>query len=93
MNDAEFNRVVILVSERLMAAFECEPPPPTMAARRVSRVITSEHVIKTQAEIINQECTKVDSLRRRNKVLHAECMRLRKTCGWLRETQRPIGRV
>jgi hypothetical protein len=80
-----------MVAQKIRAALECEPPPPTMAARRICKEITAEHVIETQATIINEEFLEVDFLREKNKKLEAECVRLRKTCGWLRETQCPMG--
>lgn len=84
MNPVEFQLLVMSIALKIKHALKCDPPEPTMSAFKVNRILTADHIIKTQAELINEICNKVDCLKTRNEILRMRNRKLSNELGWLR---------
>ena len=91
MNESDFNRVLVIVADKVRWALDNSIfPGMNLSPIKHNQALTDDHIIQAQAILINELCLKVDEFKREKKELEAECMRLRKTIGWLRETHRPM---
>lgn len=71
MIDVVFDAVFKIVSKRITEAMELDDiPRMSVISMRVNRTVTNQYVIKTQAQMINQLCERVDKLRAENKHEH-----------------------
>lgn len=93
MTKEEFCLVVSIVSRKIRRAIDrAYIPEMTLSAFKLNKLITDDHVIKTQAEILTDICGKVDHLKSENMKLKMECLRLTVELGWLRSpAYRPMG--
>jgi len=83
----EFNRLVLLIANRIKKALQCSDPVVINGSSKIRLIITADHVIKTQTEIINDLCEKVDKLR-------AENLNLRAAAIWaITPSCVPMGRI
>jgi len=81
VTDKEMRRLIQIVSKRLILKYEraisrnCVPEM-TLSAFKINSLVTNDHVIKTQAELLNTVCSKVDQLRHEKRKLEKRKMRM-----------------
>jgi hypothetical protein len=94
MTESEFKRVLVIVADKLRWIID-QDLFPDMELDQIShtRFLTDEHIMKTQAMLLNELCLKIDELRGKNRRLKTECRRLSNELGWLRSPMYQPGGV
>lgn len=93
MKENQVNQIVLILAARLISAVsEVDNPEMTVSMFRLNKLVTDNHIIKTQAEIIMELCQKVDNLKSEKEEALVGLRKAEIELGWLRSPYyKPIG--